>query len=116
MNFGLFGAKVAPNGEFLEPSVECKVLVSHPYGVRSEAILRVYFGCTVPPVLTYTLWMAGRDTLFSNTLHPTEVPGIHRLGSLWPKMTKNHPKKVPPFFSFFFSKVPKQPDHAVAES
>ena len=47
MNFGLLWAKVAPNGEFLGPSVECKVLektVSHPYGVRSEAILFGPFG------------------------------------------------------------------------
>ena len=64
---------MVPNGEFLGPSAECKVLektVSHPYGVRSEAIRRVYFGCTVLPVLKYTLRMAsdiapyGWDTLF----------------------------------------------------
>ena len=61
MNFGLFWAKVAPNGEFLGPLVECRVLEQtgpHPYGVGSEAILRVYFGCAMLPVLIYALWMA----------------------------------------------------------
>ena len=101
MIFGLFWAKVAPNGEFLGPSVECKVLdksVSHPYGVRSEAITRVY---TVLPVLKYTLWMAsdlapyGWDTLFSNTLHSTEGPGNSPFGAtLAPKSPKTAKKPL----------------------
>ena len=47
---------MAPNGEFLAALLECKVLnksVPHPYGVRSEAIRRVYFGSFVPFVFKY---------------------------------------------------------------
>ena len=98
MHFGLFWAKVAPNGEFLGPSVECKVLektVSHPFGVRSEAVRRVYLstGSTVHP--NYTLQMAsdltpnGWDTVFSNTLHSAEGPRNSPFGAT---LAQNRPK------------------------
>ena len=82
--FGHLGPKWPQTVNSWNPPVECKVLeksVSHPYGVRSEAIQKVYFGCTVPLVPKYTLRMAsnltpyGWDTLFSNTLHSAE--GLH---------------------------------------
>ena len=45
--------------------VGCKVLekrASHPYEARSEAIRRVYLGCTVPLVPKYTLHVASELT------------------------------------------------------
>ena len=107
MIFGLFVPKVATNGEFLGPSVECKVLdksVFHPYGARPEAIQSVYLstGSTVHP--KYTLWMAsdltpyGWDTLFSNTLHSTEGPKNSPFGATLAKNGQNGSKGGYPLF------------------
>ena len=106
-------AKVAPNGGSLGHPVGRKVLekrVPHPYGARSEAIRRVYLGCTVPQVPKYTLRMAsdlapyGRGTFFSNTLRPTGCPTTvwGHFGPKWPKITQ---KGGTPFFDHFFRKV-----------
>ena len=85
-DFWPFWAEVAPNGEFLGPSVECKVLeksVSHPYGARSEAIQRVYLstGSTVPPKYTH-LTHAGGIHFSLIPCTPLRAPGIYRLGPL----------------------------------
>ena len=111
-----------PQNEFLGTVLECKILkksVPHPYGVRSEAIWRVYFGCTVAPVLKYTLKMAsgltpnGWGTLFFNTLHSNMVPRNSPFESLLAQNYQKSPKK---HLFDHFSEGPGQPDHVVAES
>ena len=113
-DFWSFWAKVAPNGGSLGHQVGRKVLnkrAPHPYGARSEAIRRVYLGCTVPLVPKYTRRMAsdlapyGWGTLFSNTLRPIGCPRDPPFGATLAKMAKNHPKWGYPLFDQFFSKV-----------
>ena len=46
---------------------------------------------------------------------PLGAPGIHRLGPLWPKMVKNHPKRGYPLFWPLFQEGSRNPDPIFAD-
>ena len=83
-----------PSGEFLGLLLEDKVLnksVPRSYGVRSEATRRVYFGCTVPLVLKYTLRMASDLTCIQYLAlewGAQEFTVWGHFGPKWPKMAQ----------------------------